>query len=65
MPFSIIYNRRKFISEEKRIEDLIRHNKFVSVAQARGVNASDKHVLFPIPQSEIDANTAIRQTTSY
>ena len=56
----------EFISEGKRREDLIRHGKFVSSALARGaVNAKPTHVLFPIPQSEIDANPNITQNPGY
>lgn len=56
----------EFISEGKRREDLIRHNKFVSLALARGAtNAKPTHVLFPIPQSEIDANSLVIQNPGY
>jgi starch-binding outer membrane protein, SusD/RagB family len=47
----------EFVAEGKRREDLLRHDKFISLAKARGVtNASDKHKLFPIPQGERDTN---------
>ena len=56
----------EFISEGKRREDLIRHGKFISLALARGVTIADaKHLLFPIPQSEIDANKAAVQNPGY
>jgi len=57
----------EFISEGKRREDLIRHGKFISLAQARGVTVANanKHVLFPIPQSEIDANQLAVQNPGY
>ena len=56
----------EFISEGKRREDLIRQGKFVSLAQARGAtNAKATHVLFPIPQSEVDANPKIVQNPGY
>lgn len=56
----------EFYSEGKRREDLLRHNKFISLAQARGITvAAEKHKLFPIPQTEIDANPACIQTTGY
>jgi hypothetical protein len=56
----------EFYSEGKRREDLLRHNKFISLAIARGLtNASDKHKLFPIPQAEIDANKACVQNDGY
>lgn len=50
---------KEFVSEAKRREDLIRHGKFISSALERGVNAQPHHVLFPIPQAEINANNAI------
>jgi hypothetical protein len=56
----------EFYSEGKRREDLLRHDKFISLAKARGVSvAADKHKLFPIPQTEIDANTACIQNDGY
>lgn len=56
----------EFISEGKRREDIIRHDKFVSLAMQRGITtAQSKHVRFPIPQSEIDANKAIVQNEGY
>lgn len=56
----------EFYSEGLRREDLIRQNKFISSAIARGVTtASEKHLRFPIPQAEIDANPAVIQNTGY
>lgn len=56
----------EFISEGKRREDLIRQGKLISDATARGIsNARDYRVLFPIPQSEIDANKLCTQNTGY
>ena len=56
----------EFISEGKRREDLIRHGKFISLAKERGVTIADtKHLVFPIPQSEIDANKAMAQNIGY
>ncbi|HKZ67698.1 MAG TPA: RagB/SusD family nutrient uptake outer membrane protein [Chitinophagaceae bacterium] len=56
----------EFYSEGLRREDLLRHNKFISLAVARGVAiASDKHKLFPIPQTEIDANPLCEQNIGY
>lgn len=58
----------EFISEGKRREDLIRKGTFLSSAIARGVSAdlatADK-VLFPIPQSEIQANRLCVQNSGY
>lgn len=58
----------EFISEGKRREDLIRQGTFISSAVARGVPASqatpDK-ALFPIPQSEMEANGLCTQNPGY
>ncbi len=57
---------RELYSEAKRREDLLRHNVFISKAIERGItNASEKHKLFPIPQSEIDANPLCKQNEGY
>lgn len=55
----------EFVSEAKRREDLIRHGKFIRLAQERGVNAQPHHVLFPIPEAEIVANPAVEQNAGY
>ncbi len=56
----------EFYSEGLRREDLLRHDKFISLAKARGITAAaDKHKLFPIPQTEIDANKACKQNPDY
>ncbi|WEK37446.1 MAG: RagB/SusD family nutrient uptake outer membrane protein [Candidatus Pseudobacter hemicellulosilyticus] len=56
----------EFYSEGKRREDLLRQGKFISGAKARGIAAvADKHVVYPIPQAEIDANKACIQTDGY
>lgn len=56
----------EFYSERKRRQDLIRHGKFVSSAQGRGItNAQDYHVRMPIPQVEIDANPMCEQNPGY
>ncbi|WP_316828109.1 RagB/SusD family nutrient uptake outer membrane protein [Pedobacter miscanthi] len=56
----------EFVSEGKRREDLVRQGKLISNAIARGIaNATDHRVLFPIPQSELDANKLCTQNTGY
>lgn len=56
----------EFYSEGKRREDLLRHDRFISGAQARGIAAAaEKHKRFPIPQSELDANKACKPTDGY
>lgn len=48
--------------EGKERDDLIRNGTFITSAVARGVkNAQNFHVLFPIPQSEIDASSQINE----
>lgn len=56
---------KEFFTEGLRREDLIRHGKFVSSAQSRGYQAGNHHVLFPIPQQQIDANTTLAQNEGY
>lgn len=55
----------EFFSEGKRREDLVRHGKFLSSARERGVNADERHLVFPIPQSEVDANALMIQNEGY
>lgn len=56
----------EFVAEGKRREDLLRHDKFISYALARGITiAADKHKLFPIPQTERDANKLCGQNPGY
>lgn len=56
---------KEFFTEGLRREDLIRHGKFISSAKSRGYQAKDYHVLFPIPQQQIDANTTLEQNDGY
>lgn len=52
--------------ERVRREDLLRQDKFITSAQARGVkNAQEYHKLFPIPQTEINANPLCKQNPGY
>lgn len=55
----------EFFFEMKAREDQIRHGVFISRAQARGKNAQDYHILFPIPQVELDANPDLQQNPGY
>ncbi len=55
----------EFYFEGNAREDQIRHGVLISRAQERGKNAQDFHVLFPIPQVEIDANDALEQNPGY
>lgn len=55
----------EFWFEGKTREDLLRHDLFISDAVSRGKNAQDFHVLFAIPQIDIDANPEIEQNPGY
>jgi hypothetical protein len=55
----------EFWWEGKRRHDLIRHGKFISQAQARGLPAQEHMVRFPIPQFALDANPSLEQNTGY
>ncbi len=56
----------EFFTEGLRRQDLIRHGKFISSAQERGKTlAQPHHVLFPLPQTELDANPALEQNPGY
>ncbi|WP_423130187.1 RagB/SusD family nutrient uptake outer membrane protein [Gaoshiqia sp. Z1-71] len=53
-------------SEGKRRPDLIRHGRFIQNALDRGITlAKPFHVLFPIPQTEMDANENLMQNEGY
>jgi hypothetical protein len=57
---------REFYTEAKRREDLLRHDKFITMAKSRGITiAAEKHKLFPIPQAELDANPLCKQNPGY
>ena len=56
----------EFYSEGHRRMDLIRMDKFVSGAIARGkTNAKPFHVLFPIPQIVVDSDPLLEQNEGY
>ena len=55
----------EFYFEGNAREDQIRHGVLISRAQARGKNAQDFHVLYPIPQVELDANPDLEQNPGY
>ena len=63
----ILKERRwEFWYEGHRRRDLIRTGKFIQMAVDRGMsNAKAFHVLFPIPQSAIDANPLLKQNDGY
>jgi hypothetical protein len=52
--------------EGQRRMDLLRHDKFLAKAGERNViDPTEKRKLFPIPQSEIDANPNLAQNNGY
>lgn len=55
----------EFFYEGKTREDLLRHDLFITRAVARGKNAKPHHVLYPIPQTELDANKLLEQNPGY
>lgn len=55
----------EFFTEGVRRDDLIRHGKFIEMAQQRGKAAQPHHVRFPLPQSEIDKNPNLQQNPGY
>lgn len=63
--FILAERGREFFGEGKRREDLIRMNKFITGAVARGINAKPYHILYPIPQTEIDADKNLEQNEGY
>ncbi|MFC6100228.1 RagB/SusD family nutrient uptake outer membrane protein [Olivibacter domesticus] len=62
----ILKERRwEFWYEGKRRRDLLRMDKYIENARSRGIDAQEKHKLFPVPQSEIDANPLFEQNPGY
>jgi len=55
----------EFWHEGKRREYLLRHDMFISDAVSRGKAANANHKLYPIPQSEVDANEKLVQNPGY
>jgi hypothetical protein len=56
----------EFFGEKLRRQDLLRMDKFISSAKARGLtHAADYHKLFPIPQTEMNANPLCKQNPGY
>ena len=56
----------EFYCEGLRRQDLIRTDKFISYAHARGVaNAAATHRLYPIPQQAVDSDSKLEQNPGY
>lgn len=51
--------------EGKRRQDLIRHGKFTAPWQFKAVATAPYRVLFPIPQTQLDANPLLVQNAGY
>lgn len=51
--------------EGHRRWDLLRTGKYLSTMQAFGIPATEKNLLYPIPQNERDVNAALSQNTGY
>src|SRR5690606_9050514 len=57
---------RELYAEGTRRQDLIRHGQFVANAIERGIDATDRHILFPIPVNVInEAQGVIEQNPGY
>lgn len=63
--FILTERGKEFFCEMKSREDYIRQGRFISEAVKRGKNAKPFHVLFPIPQVELDANKSLTQNEGY
>ena len=63
--FILAERAREFFDEGLRREDLIRHGKFIERAIARGWPAKPFHVLYPLPQTQIDNNPNLVQNAGY
>ncbi|MFB0497447.1 hypothetical protein ABID99_003684 [Mucilaginibacter sp. OAE612] len=51
--------------EGHRRWDLLRTGKYISTLQAAGIPVSQKNLLYPIPQHQIDVNPALTQNPGY
>ncbi|MGB7396009.1 MAG: RagB/SusD family nutrient uptake outer membrane protein [Pricia sp.] len=63
--FILAERGRELYDEGLRREDMIRHGKFISNAISRGLPAQPFHVLYPIPQDQIDNNPNLEQNPGY
>lgn len=64
----LIHKEREweFYAEAKSREDQIRQGTFISKAvNERNKNAKSHHVLFPIPETELNANPKLKQNEGY
>lgn len=56
---------RELCFEGSRWFDLVRTETFIEALTKTGRQASEKHLLFPIPQRELDANPSLTQNPGY
>ncbi len=61
----LVEEAREFIGEGHRRADLLRHNRFISNAQKRGIDAKKYQKLYPIPTEEIGRNGNLKQNPGY
>ena len=57
--------RHEFVFECKKWFDLIRTGRFLEVMTQNGKTVTEKYLLFPIPQREMDVNTNLVQNPGY
>jgi hypothetical protein len=63
-----IMNERRWelMFEAQRRSDLVRWDKLVEVLRMKGIeNIKDHHILYPVPQQEMDVNPSLNQNTGY
>lgn len=64
--FILAERGRELYTEGLRRSDLIRHGKFVQQAIDRGISAAQPHhVLYPLPQAQLDNNPNLVQNPGY
>jgi len=63
--FILAERGRELYTEGFRREDLIRQGKYIQQALDRGKPAQPHHVLYPIPQPQIDNNPNLEQNPGY
>lgn len=56
---------KEFFLEQKARTDQIRQGTFITKARERGYDAKDYQTVYPIPQSELDANPNLKQNEGY
>lgn len=62
----LVERAREFVGEGHRRWDLLRHDRLISDALQRGVsNASENHVVFPLPGNALSVNSNLEQNPGY